>query len=162
MRHPQSPLPLASPMGLSLLPLVLLLIWLIFLSPLALPNMGGSGLKLPQNILTWAVMAAVTATLWLTLPANSPISLSVTARWLLLAVVILAIPLLYTSPLAECWAGTLAWVGWRLGFLRLMDAISPTALCTTLAILRHSAGRCIPGGDRSFTIDLTGNRTGLV
>lgn len=110
MRHPHSPLPLASPMGLSLLPLGLLLIWLIFLSPLALPNMGGSGLKLPQNILTWAVMAAVTATLWLTLPANSLISLSVTDRWLLLAVVILAIPLLYTSPHWQG-AGLARWLG---------------------------------------------------
>ncbi|CAI1538860.1 O-antigen ligase family protein [Serratia fonticola] len=110
MRHPQSPLPLASPLGLSVLPLGLLLIWLIFLSPLALPNMGGSGLKLPHNILTWAVMAAVTATLWLTLPANSPISLSVTARWLLLAVLILAIPLLYTSPQWQS-AGLARWLG---------------------------------------------------
>jgi O-antigen polymerase len=110
MRHPQSPLPLANPVGLSLLPLGLLLIWLIFLTPLAMPNMGGSGLKLPHNILTWAVMAATTATLWLPLSANPRISLSVTARWLLLAVVVLAIPLLYTSPHWQS-AGMARWFG---------------------------------------------------
>ncbi|MGF6189970.1 O-antigen polymerase [Serratia sp. 509] len=116
MRHPRRPLPLASPVGLSLLPLGLLLIWLIFLIPLALPHMGGSGLKLPHNILTWAVMAATTATLWLTLSANTPISVSVTARWLLLAVVILAIPLLYTSPPWQS-AGLARWLGLAGGWI---------------------------------------------
>lgn len=86
------------------------MIWLVLISPLALPNMGGAGLKLPHNILTWAVMAAVTATLWLTLSVNSPISLSVTARWLLLAVVALAIPLLFTSPYWQR-AGLARWLG---------------------------------------------------
>ncbi|MCL1028528.1 PglL family O-oligosaccharyltransferase [Serratia silvae] len=55
-------------------------------------------------------MAATTATLWLTLSANTPISLSVTVRWLLLAVVILAIPLLYTSPHWQS-AGLARWLG---------------------------------------------------
>ncbi len=113
MRHPPSILSSVSSMRLSLLPLGLLLIWLIVLSPLAFPNMGGSGLKLPHNILAWAVMAATTFTLCLTLSASCNISLSVTARWLLLAVVILAIPMLYTPPqwLSAALARWLALVG---------------------------------------------------
>lgn len=125
MRPLPNTLPLASPVRLSLLPLGLLLIWLILLSPLALPNMGGSGLKLPQNILAWAMMAAITTSLWLTLSANARLSLSVTARWLLLAVVILAIPLLYTPPqwqsaalarwlgLAGGWVFYVSWLQYR-------------------------------------------------
>ncbi|WP_083196306.1 O-antigen ligase family protein [Serratia sp. 14-2641] len=43
-------------------------------------------------------MAAAVTTIWLTLPAKKNISLTATTRWLLLAIVILAVPLLYTSP----------------------------------------------------------------
>ncbi|WP_145578168.1 PglL family O-oligosaccharyltransferase [Yersinia mollaretii] len=83
--------------GRQFLPLGLLLYWLIFIIPLYLPNMGGSGLKVPQNIITWAVMAAVVSSIWLTRPANKSLSLTTTARWLLVALIILGIPLLYTS-----------------------------------------------------------------
>lgn len=82
--------------GRQFLPLGLLLYWLLFLIPLYLPNMGGSGLKVPQNILTWAVMAAVVASIWLTQAAHKNICLTVTARWLLLALIVLGIPLLYS------------------------------------------------------------------
>lgn len=97
MPHPPNALLFRRLTGLSMVPFWLLLIWLIFLTPLALPNMGGSGLKLPQNIITWAVMAAVISCIWLTLPASKIAHLTATARWLLLAVVILGIPVLYTQ-----------------------------------------------------------------
>lgn len=98
MHHPQSVLPLRHRADLATVPLGLLLIWLTGLIPLYLPNMGGSGLTLPQNIMTWAMMAAVVVSLWLTLPASKTIHLTVTARWTLLAIVILATPLIYTPP----------------------------------------------------------------
>lgn len=79
------------------LPLGILLFWLIFIMPLYLPNMGGSGLKLPQNIITWGVVAAIIAIIWLAMPARKVIRFTVTSRWLLLGVLILAIPLLYTA-----------------------------------------------------------------
>ncbi|EKN4696537.1 O-antigen ligase family protein [Yersinia ruckeri] len=82
----------------SLITLGILLFWLIFIMPIYLPNMGGSGLKLPQNIITCGVIAAITATLWLTMPARKIIHFTVTSHWILLGVLILAIPLLYTAP----------------------------------------------------------------
>ncbi|UAN45370.1 O-antigen ligase C-terminal domain-containing protein [Serratia sp. JSRIV001] len=66
--------------------------------PIYLHNMGGSGLKLPQNIVTWGVIAMITATIWLAMPARKIIRLSVTCRCILLGVFILALPLLYTEP----------------------------------------------------------------
>lgn len=89
-------LPLRYQLGLATLPLTLLLIWLIFLTPIYLHNMGGSGLKMPQNIISWATMALVVTCIWLTLPAGKTIRLTVTARWVLLAIIILGFPLLYT------------------------------------------------------------------
>jgi O-antigen polymerase len=91
-------MPLAKHQSRQLLPIGIVLLWLLLIMPLYLPNMGGSGLKLPQNIITWGVMAAAVTTIWLTLPAKQTISLTATTRWLLLAIVILAVPLLYTSP----------------------------------------------------------------
>lgn len=89
-------LPLRYQLNLATVPLMLLLIWLLFLTPIYLPNMGGSGLKLPQNIISWAMMALVVTCIWLTLPAGTTLRLTVTARWVLLAIIILGIPLLYT------------------------------------------------------------------
>ncbi len=146
-------------MGLSLLPLGLLLIWLIFLSSLALPNMGGSGLKLPDNILTWVVIAAVTTTLWLILSVNSPILLSVTARWLLLAVVILDdIP----RPIGRVLGGHagLSWLA--VGFFTSHGC---NITYRTLPAIGYFTPFCWPlysRRDRSVAIDLTGNPTGLV
>lgn len=98
MHHQQKTLQCRGLPGLQILPLWLLLVWLLFIIPLKLPNMGGSGLNLPQNIVTWAVMAGVVTPLWLTLPTNRIFYLTVTARWLLLAIVMLFIPIMYTLP----------------------------------------------------------------
>lgn len=81
-----------------MLPLWILLLWLVLIMPLYLNNMGGSGLKIPQNIVTWGVIAMITAAIWLALPARKTIRLTLTFRWILLGVLILAIPLLYTAP----------------------------------------------------------------
>ncbi|MBU9828519.1 O-antigen ligase C-terminal domain-containing protein [Rahnella sp. FC061912-K] len=43
-------------------------------------------------------MALIVTCIWLTLPAGKKIRLTATARWALLAIIILAIPLLYTPP----------------------------------------------------------------
>lgn len=73
------------------------MVWLVLLLPLYLPNMGGSGLKLPLNILTWAVMAAITAGIWISLPHHNALFLGTTTRIILLALVLLALPVLTTK-----------------------------------------------------------------
>ncbi len=94
----------------SFLPLGLLLCWLIFIIPLYLPNMGGSGLKVPQNIISWAVAAAVVATIWLTRPRGQKLTLTLTACGLLLAIILMGIPLFNTP---EIWFDTALsrWLG---------------------------------------------------
>lgn len=86
------------PGGISWLPLYLLVIWVGFISHLYLPNMGGIGLKLPQNIITWAVMAALVSTIWLSFPSDKAVRLTTASRWILVSIAILGIPLLFTSP----------------------------------------------------------------
>lgn len=112
MNHKKKILNVNSPGDFSSLPLFLLMIWLIFLSPLLLPNMGGSNMKLPQNIISWGGMAVFVAAIWLTLPAGKTIRLTLASRWILLSIAIIGIPLLFTSPQ---WSG-LAWMRW-LGLL---------------------------------------------
>ncbi|CVD95073.1 Lipid A core-O-antigen ligase and related enzymes [Serratia marcescens] len=77
--------------------LPLLLIWMAAILPFYHPNMGGGGLALPQNILAWSAMALttllVTASVCL---GRTRLSLTPTARLLLLGIAVLALPLLYT------------------------------------------------------------------
>ena len=77
--------------------LPLLLIWMAAILPFYHPNMGGGGLALPQNILAWSAMALttllVTASVCL---GRARLSLTPTARLLLLGIAVLALPLLYT------------------------------------------------------------------
>lgn len=79
--------------------LPLLLIWMAAILPFYHPNMGGGGLALPQNILAWSAMALttllVTASVCL---GRARLSLTPTARLLLLGIAVLALPLLYTRP----------------------------------------------------------------
>lgn len=108
---------------LHLLPLFLLLGWLIFLNPIHLGNMGGSGLKLPQNIISWGLMAILVATIWLTLSAGKTVRLTVASRWILLSIAILGIPLFFSSPqwsdLARMrWLGLLGGWVFYLSFLQ--------------------------------------------
>ncbi|PYA33143.1 O-antigen polymerase, partial [Serratia marcescens] len=79
--------------------LPLLLIWMAVLLPVYHPNMGGGGLALPQNILAWSVMALTTLIVTFTVCLGRPrLSLTPTARLLLLGIAVLALPLLYTRP----------------------------------------------------------------
>lgn len=146
--------------GLAAIPLGVLLIWLLVLLPLYLPNMGGSGLALPQNSLTWAIMATVVATLWLTLPTGNRLRLTVTAQGTLLAILILAIPLYYTAPQ---WreAGLTRWLallgGWVFYFSLLQYPLSragrhtlyyailgATVLQAVIALLQFTVPTCLP------------------
>jgi len=79
------------------MPLILLMIWLVLLIPLYLPNMGGSGLKLPMNILTWGMIAAITAGIWISISHNKPVYFGSTTRIILLAIMVLFLPLLFTQ-----------------------------------------------------------------
>lgn len=79
--------------------LPLLLIWMAAVLPVYYPNMGGDGLALPQNILAWAVMALTTLIVTFTIClGRTRLSLTPTARLLLLGIAVLALPLLYTRP----------------------------------------------------------------
>ncbi|EPQ1332515.1 Wzy polymerase domain-containing protein [Serratia marcescens] len=78
---------------------VLLLIWMAAVLPVYHPNMGGDGLALPQNILAWGVMALTTLIVTFTVCLGRiRLSLTPTARLLLLGIAVLALPLLYTRP----------------------------------------------------------------
>lgn len=78
-------------------PLILLMVWLVLLLPIYLPNMGGSGLKLPLNILTWGLMASVTAGIWIIQPNHNPLYFGTTTRIIFLAFILLSLPLLATN-----------------------------------------------------------------
>ncbi|WP_338858727.1 Wzy polymerase domain-containing protein [Serratia marcescens] len=79
--------------------LPLLLIWMTAILPFYHPNMGGSGLALPQNILAWGAMALTTLIMTFTVClGRARLSLTPTARLLLLGIAVLALPLLYTRP----------------------------------------------------------------
>ncbi|BEM89210.1 membrane protein [Serratia marcescens] len=77
--------------------LPLLLIWMAVILPVYHPNMGGGGLALPQNILAWSAMALTTLIVTFTVClGRTRLSLTPTARLLLLGIAVLALPLLYT------------------------------------------------------------------
>lgn len=79
--------------------LPLLLIWMAAILPFYHPNMGGDGLALPQNILAWSAMALATLLVTATVCVGRiRLSLTPTARLLLLGIAVLALPLLYTRP----------------------------------------------------------------
>lgn len=147
-------------MGLAIVPVGVLLIWLLVLLPLYLPNMGGSGLAMPQNILTWGIMATVVATVWLALPTVRPLLFTMTARWTLLAILILSIPLVYTAPqwretaLIRVLALLGGWVFYfsllqypllRVGRHILYYAIlAATVLQAVIALLQFTVPACVP------------------
>ncbi len=92
------------------LPLILIVGWAVFLLPMYLPNMGGSGLKLPINIIAWLVMALVCALIWLSKSKGTVQGIDSNTCIILLGVLILGIPLLYT-PSQWLEAGALRWGG---------------------------------------------------
>lgn len=80
------------------LPLIVIVVWTVFLLPIYLPNMGGSGLKLPANIIAWLVMALVVALIWLSKSKGIVQAIDTNTGIIIFGVIILGIPLLYTSP----------------------------------------------------------------
>ncbi len=105
------------------LPLLLILVWVIFLLPLYLPNMGGSGLKLPVNIIAWLVMASVVALIWISKRKDTMQGIDSNTGIILTGVLILGIPLLYTSPqwfgaAVSRWGGLLGGLVFYISLLR--------------------------------------------
>lgn len=105
------------------LPLILIVGWMVFLLPMYLPNMGGSGLKLPVNIIAWLVMALVVALIWLRKSKGTVLGIDSNTCIILTGVIILGIPLLYTSPQwletgASRWGGLLGGVIFYISLLQ--------------------------------------------
>ncbi|WP_308381329.1 PglL family O-oligosaccharyltransferase [Serratia marcescens] len=152
--------------------LTLLLIWMAVILPVYYPNMGGDGLALPQNILAWSIMALtmliVTFTVCL---GRARLSLTPTARLLLLGIAVLALPLLYTRPewredaLWRC-AGLLG--GWlfyvaclqlrltarqrNLLLYGLLFAVSVQALLAALQLFAPTLAWVSPNGSRVYGV----------
>lgn len=152
--------------------LPLLLIWMAVILPVYYPNMGGDGLALPQNILAWGVMALTTLIVTFTVCLGRiHLSLTPTARLLLLGIAVLALPLLYTRPewredaLWRC-AGLLG--GWlfyvaclqlrvtarqrELLLFGLLFAVGIQALLAALQLFAPSLAWVSPNGGRVYGV----------
>ncbi|OKB66816.1 O-antigen polymerase [Serratia marcescens] len=152
--------------------LTLLLIWMAVILPLYQPNMGGGGLALPQNILAWGTMALTTLMVaFSACVGHTRLSLTPTARLLLLGIAVLALPLLYTRPewregaLWRC-AGLLG--GWlfyvaclqlrvtaqqrSLLLYGLLFAVSIQALLAALQLFAPTLAWVAPNGDRVYGV----------
>ena len=152
--------------------LPLLLIWMAAILPVYHPNMGGDGLALPQNILAWGVMALTTLIVTFTVCLGRiRLSLTPTARLLLLGIAVLALPLLYTRPewredaLWRC-AGLLG--GWlfyvaclqlrvtarqrELLLFGLLFAVSIQALLAALQLFAPALAWVSPNGGRVYGV----------
>lgn len=106
-----------------------------------LPNMGGSGLKLPLNALTYALMAAMLLLICWRQPARRTWRFSRSAAYFLPGVALLALPLAYAPPdgyAAAAWrvSALLAGGAWYCGWLQVRLAFRwRTALITLLLAL---------------------------
>lgn len=80
------------------LPMVLLCLWLAIIMHLYLLNVGGSGLKLPQNIIAWGAMALLTLVIWPGVRTKQGLIITPASGLFLAGAVALSIPLLYTQP----------------------------------------------------------------
>lgn len=152
--------------------LTLLLIWMAVILPVYYPNMGGEGLALPQNILAWSIMALTTLIVTFTVClGRARLSLTPTARLLLLGIAVLALPLLYTRPewredaLWRC-AGLLG--GWlfyvaclqlrltarqrNLLLYGLLFAVSVQALLAALQLFAPTLAWVSPNGSRVYGV----------
>ncbi|MBL5823124.1 O-antigen ligase C-terminal domain-containing protein [Serratia marcescens] len=152
--------------------LTLLLIWMAVILPVYYPNMGGNGLALPQNILAWSIMALTTLIVTFTVClGRARLSLTPTARLLLLGIAVLALPLLYTRPewredaLWRC-AGLLG--GWlfyvaclqlrltarqrNLLLYGLLFAVSVQALLAALQLFAPTLAWVSPNGSRVYGV----------
>jgi O-antigen polymerase len=116
--------------------LTIALLWLALVMHLYIPNNGGIGLALPQNILGWGAMALLSLIIWLGVWFNKQrIIITPTAKIYFVALVFLAVPLLYTR--TEWLEGaSWRWVGLFFGlifyFSWLQTEISKRAHCWLL------------------------------
>jgi O-antigen polymerase len=76
--------------------LAIVCLWLIFLFPLFLPNRGGVGLNLPQNLITWSVMMLIGSIIFITQARHKSLIVPPSFFVLTLSLIVLAVPLLYT------------------------------------------------------------------
>lgn len=114
---------------------------------LYLPNMGGMGLALPQNILGWSMMALLSLMIWLGILFNQrKIITTPTTKLFFVALMLLAVPLLYTRPEwreAALWRWAGLFAGWVFYFSWLQAELSPRArywlLCTILLAVTAQA-----------------------
>lgn len=95
------------------------------------PNMGGMGLSLPQNMLSWGMMALLSLIIWLGVGFNKrSIIITPMAKLFFVALVLLAIPLFYTRPEwreAALWRWAGLFGGWVFYFSWLQTEISKRA-----------------------------------
>ncbi|WP_367298642.1 Wzy polymerase domain-containing protein [Hafnia alvei] len=76
--------------------LVMLLIYLALAMHVVIPSMGGSGLRVPGNIVAWIFVALSVLAYWL-LNLNQPIITTTTSNLISIGILLLLLPLLYTS-----------------------------------------------------------------
>ena len=106
-------------------PLFITLAWLGIIMYLYIPNMGGMGLALPQNIFSWVMMALLIFIIWLpTLVRQRPILITPAAKIFVMGTLVLVIPLFYTRPewrdmALWCWAGLLGGWGFYFAWLQV-------------------------------------------
>lgn len=95
---------------------------------LYIPNMGGMNLALPQNIISWSMMALLSLIIWLGVGFKKrSIIITLTAKLFFVAVVLLAFPLFYTRPEwrdAALWRWAGLFGGWVFYFSWLQTEIS--------------------------------------
>lgn len=96
--------------------LLIIFIWMGLAMHFYIPNLGGMGLALPQNILAWAMMALFVFIIWLPKwECSRYVLITPAAQLFFIGTLVLAIPLLYTRPewfdmALWRWGGLLA--GW--------------------------------------------------
>ncbi|MFI8416766.1 O-antigen ligase family protein [Serratia sp. NPDC078593] len=81
-----------------LLPTAVLCFWFAIAMHIYVPNIGGVGLNLPQNILAWMAMASLIIIIWQVMPKNKRVTVTLFGTLLFLGIVLLLIPQLYTRP----------------------------------------------------------------
>lgn len=76
--------------------LALLLIYLALAMHIFIPSMGGSGLRVPGNIVAWIFISSSVLAYWL-LNRHQPIIATTTSHLIAIGILLLLLPLLYTS-----------------------------------------------------------------
>lgn len=74
----------------------MIVLWLFLVFPVYIPNIGGSGLSLPQNIATWVFVCVAGSFMLWPHPAKKRIVITPAWCWTAVGTLVLAIPLLYT------------------------------------------------------------------